>query len=272
MSATKPGNCRPFAHATRDEDVRRLLVLLAVVGLTGCGGLGGVPVDDGSANEPAVSTPAPVPTDRPARYPPGLRASGVNATALAATQERALHGGGYVWQFDRREARPEPGLGAVYVGPRVRVESADIGRYSVVWTQRTERGGGLAVERPRSARFVAGDRVYLRDDNGTRARNVTENDTGYGARLAAGYVARYLAVENVTVRPFENGSALVEGTRSPAVGGTDYDVTAFVTADGVVRWFDAVYVRDDRVQFARFELTRERRTVTPPPYVQNRSD
>lgn len=265
-------NYRPFAHAVRAGDVRRLLVVFAVVGLAGCGGLGGVPVADDPVNETVVTTPAPVPTDQPARYPPGVRAAGVNATALAVTQERALRSGEYVWQFDRREVRPERGLGAVYVGPRVRVESAGPGRYSVVWTKRTERGGGLAVERPVRSRFVAGDRVYVRDDTGTRTRNVTRDDTGYGARLAAGYVARYLAVENVTVRSFENGSALVEGTSSPAIDGTDYDVTAFVTADGVVRWFDAVYVRDDRVQFARFELNRERRTVTPPPYVQNRSD
>lgn len=250
--------------------MKRVLVLVLVV-LAGCSGFGGLSAEDDSPRETAVATPAPVPTDRPATYPPGVNQSGVNATALAAAHERALRGASYHWQFDRREARPEPGLGTIYVGPRITVETSHPRRYAMVRTQVTERGGGLAVEERRSARFAFGERVLVRGENSTRSRNFTANDTALGARLAGRYVARYLAVENASVRVFDNGTTLVAGEGSLAVDGRDYSVTAYVGPEGVVRRFEATNSRDDRVQFASYEVSVTERQVTPPPSVLNRT-
>lgn len=244
--------------------MRRLPVLVVAVVLAGCSGFGGPAAEDAAPRATAVTTPAPVPTDRPAAYPPGVSESGVNATALAAAHERALRGSSYRWQLDRQEARPEPGLGTVYVGPRITATVNDPRRYAVVRAQVTSRGGGLTVETRRSTRVAFGDRVFVRDGNSTRTRNLTANDTGQGARLAGRYVARYLAVENASVVVFENGTALVDGEGSLAVEGREYSVTAYVGPDGVVRRFEATYAREDRARFASYEVSRGAQQVTPP--------
>lgn len=248
----------------------RALVLAAVVVLAGCSGLAGLS-DDGPAVTDTVATPAPVPTDKPVAYPPGLSASGVNATAVGAAHERALRGASYRWQFDAREARPEFSLGTVYVGPRVTVEASDPRRYAVVRTEVTERGGGLSVETWERTRFAAGGRVLVRDEAGNRSRNVTRNDTGLGSRLAGDYVARFLAVENASVQLFENGTALVRGDTALEVDGDSYTVTAYVGPSGVVRRFQATYVQEERVQFASYAVSIEELRVTPPSRVQNRT-
>lgn len=246
----------------------RVLVLVVMVILAGCSGFAGV-----SGNDPAVTdsvaTPAPVPTDQPVAYPPGLSESRVNATALGAAHERALRDASYRWQFDAREARPEFSLGTVYVGPRVTVEASGPRRYAVVRSQVTERGGGLAVETWERTRFVTGSRVLVRDGEENRSRPVSENDTALGSRLAGDYVARFLAVENVSVQLFDNGTALVRGDTATVVEGTSYTVTAYVSPSGVVRQFQATYARDERVQFASYSVSLEERRVTPPPRLLN---
>lgn len=250
----------------------RLGVVLVAVLLAGCSGLGGLGTGDGGSTSTAVATPAPVPTDQSVAYPPGVSEAGVNATALAAAHERQLRGASYAWEFDAREVRPEPGLGSVYVGPSVVVETASPRRYVIVRRQITERGGGLVVETDRRVRFASGERVLTTDGNGTRSRNVTDDDAALGARLAGRLVAQHLAVENASVRLFTNGTARIEGRGTLAVEGTNYELTAYVDEVGVVRRFDAAYVRDDRVQFARYELRLEQRRVTPPPSVLNRTE
>lgn len=252
--------------------MRRGLVLVAVVVLAGCGGLGGVGEGGGGPSSTAVTTLAPVPTDQPVAYPPGVRESGVNATALAVAHERQFRGASYVWEFDAREARPKPGLGAVYVGPSVVAETADPRRYVIVRKQITERGGGVVASTDEITTFAAGERVLARDGNGSRSRNFTADDTALGARLAGDLVARCLAVESASVELFANGTARIEGRGTLAVNGTDYGVTAYVDENGIVRRFDAAYVRGGRVQFARYEFRLEERQVTPPRYARNRTD
>lgn len=246
----------------------RALVLALVVVLAGCSGLAGLS-GDGPAATDTVATPAPVPTDEPVAYPPGVSASGVNATALGAAHERALRGASYRWQFDAREARPEFSLGTVYVGPRVTVEASGPRRYAVVRSEVTERGGGLAVETWERTRFASGDRVRFRDANGSWSRGLARNDTALGSRLAGDYVARFLAVENASVELLDNGTAVVHGDTALAVDGGSYTVTARVGPAGVVRQFRATYVREERVQFASYSVSLEARRVTPPPHLLN---
>jgi hypothetical protein len=74
--------------------------------------------------------------------------------------------------------------------------------------------------------------------------------------LAVTYVRTYLAVENVTVERFENGSSVLRGSEPTVVNGSDYQVRAFVDPDGVVLSFAAVYSQDGQVQFAEFDLAR----------------
>ncbi|WP_255149964.1 hypothetical protein [Halorarius halobius] len=249
--------------------MRRALLVVAALLLAGCGGVTGP--DAVSSPRPSV-TPAPVPTEDPTQYPPGLRERSVNATALSAAHERALRGSSYRYQFDRRIGRPEPGLGAVYVGPRVTVEATGPRRYSVVRQRLTERGGGLSVTTFQRARYADSDRVLFRTGNGTSRRPFRPNDTAYGARLAGDVVGQYLAVGTASVRAFDNGSALVRGNGSRAVEGVDYRVTAMVSSTGVVRRFDALYVRNGRVNFATYRLGSPPASVTPPPWANGSTE
>lgn len=239
--------------------MRRALLVAVLVLLAGCGSA--VPGDDATPSE--TTTAAPVPTEEPVTYPPGLANGTLDADALAAATRGELAGTAYSLRFDRREARPEPSLGAVYVGPRVDASVAGPSRYVLNYTLVSERGGGIGIETLRNATSVDGDTATVLTRNGTTTRPAGANATGYPSRLADEVVERYLTVENATVTRFENGSAVVRGNGTTIRNASDYSVTAVVAPDGVVRRLDAIFVRDDRVQFVRFRSDRNA-TFEPP--------
>lgn len=223
--------------------------------------------------ETETVTPVPVPSDSTpdsARYPSGLAPDEVDAAALAAATERSLNGTTFSFQLDRRQARPERSFGTVYVGTRLRVRAAADGRYLRNRSNVSERGGVIAVERFRNATYVDGDRAAMKDGDGVVIRSVTDDERSIPAARAAGLVSRYLTVENATVERLDNGTAVVRGSGTSLPNASQYGVTAFVAADGTVIRFEAVFVRDNRVQFVRFRLDRNA-TFKPPDWAVNAS-
>ncbi|MFC7177552.1 hypothetical protein [Halosegnis marinus] len=162
---------------------RRLLVAVLVV-LAGCGAAvpgGGEQTPSETATAAPVPTTTPAPTPDPVVYPPGLADDGVNATALAAATRASLSGTEFALQYDRREARPEPSLGAVYVGPRVQVRAGAPDRYVVNRSLVTERGGGLSIETFRNATYVNGSRATTLTRNGTETSAAGPDAEGFRA-------------------------------------------------------------------------------------------
>lgn len=228
---------------------------------------------DASPTATGTVTPVPVPSDPSSDagpYPPGLAPGEVDAAALASATERSLNGTGFSFRLDRRQARPERSFGTVYVGDRLRVHAATDGRYLLNRSNVSERGGVVAVERFRNATYVDGDRAAVKDGDGVVLCDVEKEERTAPAARAAALVRRYLAVENATVERSSNGTAVVRGSGTSLPNASQYAVTAVVAADGTVTRFEAVFVRDDRVQFVRFRLDRNA-TFEPPEWAANAS-
>lgn len=225
-----------------------------------------------SATQTQTVTPAPVPSESASvvgtnpRLPPGTR-DGLDVRTLAANTARAVPGGS--WRLDRLEARPEFSLGTTYVGPRLTANVSGPERYTLRRSVVNARGGGLSLETFENATYVTPEGVYQYDGNVTVTREVDPVDENRPARLAAGYVRRYLDVERANVTRTRDG-AVVEGVGTRTVTGTEYAVRAVVTGEGVVVRFTAVYARDGVVRIVSFGLERDS-TFTPPAWVGNRT-
>lgn len=237
----------------------RSLLVAGLLVLAGCGGTG---LGGETATPTGTATPAPVPTTTET-YPPGLSGTSVDAAALANATGRELSRRSFAFRYDRLEARPEFSLGTVYVGPGIRAVVDTPTHYRVENLQVTARGGGIAIETPGRERYVTGDRVFTRTENGTVTRGIHPSDRGVPTRTVTGVVGSYLAVENATVTTQPNGSAVVEGTGSALANVSEYSVEALVSAEGVLLRLDAVFARDGRVRFVRFTLTRGADLETP---------
>jgi len=246
--------------------VRSLAALALLVSLVGCGAIlpGG-----GGAGGPGTptATAAPVPVGSGADLPPGVSADAVDVARLADTTAGVLAEGPVRFRLDQREARPEFSLGTVYVGPRVTVVAAGPERYLVRAEEVNERGGGLTVETFENATYITGDGTYRYDgENLTRAG--AEGTVGRPERLLRGYLATYLDVRKVRVSSTGDGSVLVEGEGGRSVDGTDYSVRAVVDEDGLVRSFEAIYTRENRVQFASYSLSPGE-PLSPPEWYES---
>ena len=240
---------------------RGLVVALLVV-LAGCGAA----VPDATSTEGETVTPVPVPTDPTPEsdlYPPGTTQDGVDATALAAATERSLNDTEFAFRLDRRQAFPERSLGTLYVGPRLQVDAASNDRYLLNRSSVSERGGGFVIETFQNATYVRGERATVRANGTVSVRAVKPRERTEPAARVGEIIRRYLAVENATVERSANGTAFVRGSGAPFSNVSQYAVTAVVAADGTVTRFDAVFVRDERVQFIRFRLDRNA-TFEPP--------
>jgi hypothetical protein len=237
-----------------------LVAVVLLLALAGCSAV--LPGGGADTGTTPTATPAPIPVGDGASLPPGVDPERLNATVLARTTARQVEGETVRFEFDEREARPEFSLGTVYVGPRVTVESVATDRYSVRVEQVSERGGGLMVATFQNATYVTPDGAF-RYDGANLTAVAADGREGRPSRLVARYVDTFLDVERASVRQLPNGSVLVEGEGGRTVNGTDYSVSALVGSDGVVRRFEAIYTRDEQVQFATFTL--EERDVFRPP-------
>ena len=244
---------------------RALLVAVLAV-LAGCGGAPAgeqtrtetvtaapVPTESPDAYSPGVGTRTA--TDTPGALPPGVSAEGVDPQAVAAAMRTALRGTAYEWTLDELEAREASALRATYAGPRVHAEVAGPARYVLDYSTVIEPGDGGERTTPASARYVDGSRILNHDGTAVTVRPVSSAHLGYPSRVAAN-VAGYLAAERVAVTSFRNGSAYVRGEGSNRPGRSAYSVAALVGPEGTIRTLDASFTRDGRERTVRFRLDR----------------
>lgn len=246
--------------------MRRVLAILVLVVLAGCGG----PLAGGTSPAPpsSTATPAPIPTTQAPTYPPGVGQETLNATRLATVTARTLNGSTYALTADQLEGVPDQSLTTTFVGPRTQLRVAAPDRY--LWTNATVsvRGSGLAIERFENATYATGTRLLRYDGTNTTSRPLTRSDVDPGSRFAAALIARFLAASSVEVTRLSNGSVAVAGRGSDRSDRQDYSLQALIASDGTVLRFRAVYAQDDGIRLVRFRLDRDA-SFEPPAWASN---
>lgn len=279
----------------------RLLAVLAVVALAGCGGF-----IQGSDSETPTLTPAPVPspTATPVESPAvgdgrvgvatGMAAGGLtDSTALARQHVAAINGTSYVWTERYVETLRTDNVSAQrQTTQRVTLENATTHRHVTSSTETGDRSLGTApydhleegrVEyRDGYETYANGDVEYVSwfdfrgEDRIFERRDAVTDRTAFDT-LARGPIERYIDPEASTVMILDGRGNWYEVTSSaPSVSlqptVENYSARAVIRSDGFVRSLTVSYERqisgrtvDVRYSFRYADVGTA--TVEPPDWL-----
>lgn len=259
----------------------RALVVAVLAVTAGCGSFA-------TASDPTPTvTPAPVPTASPTpdeprgAVAPGLRATGVTDPGrLARSHVEAASGTSYVWRSSTA-ASHQFRNSTVDTSESQMVAAGNGSTYHRTVDQYETMLDGEVRRLDDYEEYVDGTVIYRKwssDDGRTVRENVTTNDSGRYAPIAAQRIRRYLALDAASVSRVDVGEGAhyeVVGTREtlPRFGSLDsYRARAVVRADGFVKRLDVrFHVRrnDERID-VRYNFTYERvgeTTVSEPDWI-----
>jgi len=267
----------------------RLLAVVTLVVLAGCGSFVGSGDGGGDQTDagPEAVTPAPVPETTPTPDPwpvaPGLSTNGVvNVDALVAAHLRAVRDQSYVWR-EWRGTSPSETV-PLELRQRARVEGEDTYTH---WMVRTV-GSRVPMEANYSQYVVDGagyaevpsyglNRTVRRSVQATGATERIGTETAVAIRLYLNRSSDRTTVSRTSVDGQRYYRVESEGGSVVAVANpSNVTVSALVSADGFVRSLSVRYRRDafDGTAWVRYEFAYDsvgETTVDPPDWVTARN-